>query len=178
MTGIRKKLRNPVFQIDYPQGFKEALAESSNWKAEIEFTGNDNLKYSFIASGGQILQDEIRIPFPRSIQRHQRRKHFRLEAPDGMTLAFNVKANVCKEKVIDVSLGGAMIALAYPEDKDPNGLPFRIGDVLQDVELVFPSETGDHRIDIKKAAVVRIEDGTSGPQKYCGLQFIEIKKTR
>jgi len=69
-----------------------------------------------------------------------------------------------------------MIALVYPGDKDPNGLPFRIGDVLQDVELVFPYETGDHKIDIKKAAVVRIEDGTSGPQKYCGLQFIEIEK--
>jgi c-di-GMP-binding flagellar brake protein YcgR len=176
MTGIRKKLRYPVFQIDYPQGFKEAVAGSSNWKAEIEFTGNDNLKYSFIASGGQIAQDEIRIRFPRSIHRHQRRKHFRLEAPDGTTFAFNVKANVCREKVIDISLGGVMIALVYPGDKDPNGLPFRIGDVLQDVELVFPYETGDHRIDIKKAAVVRIEDGTSGPQKYCGLQFIEIEK--
>jgi len=176
MTGIRKKLRNPVFLIDYPRGFKEAVAGSSKWKAEIEFTGNDNLKYSFIATGGQILQDEIRIPFPRSIQRHQRRKHFRLEAPDGTTLTFNVKATVCREKVIDISLGGAMIALVYPGDKDPNGLPFRIGDVLRDVELVFPSETGDHRIDIKKAAVVRIQNGRSGPRKYCGLQFIEIEK--
>ena len=176
MTGIRKKLRKPVFQLAYPQGFKEAVAGLSNWKAEIEFTGNDNLKYSFIASSGQILQDEIRFPFPRSIQRHQRRKHFRLEAPDGTTLAFNVKANVCKEKVIDISLGGAMIALVYPGENDPNGLPFTIGDVLQDVELVFPAETGDHRVDIKKATVVRIEDGRPGPQKYCGLQFIEIEK--
>lgn len=176
MTGIRKKLRNQIFQIAYPQGFKKAVAGSTDWKAEIEFTGNDNLKYSFISSGGQILQDEIRIPFPRAIQRHQRRKHFRLEAPDGTTLSFNVKANVCQEKVIDISLGGAMIALVYPGDKDPNDLPFKIGDVLQDIELVFPSETGDHRIDIKKASVVRIEDGSSGPQKYCGLQFIEIEK--
>ena len=178
MTGIRKKLRNQIFQIDYPQGFKEAVAGSSNWKADIAFTGNDNLKYSFIATGGQILQDEIRIPFPRSIQRHQRRKHFRLDAPDGTTLTFNVKADVCKEKVIDISLGGAMIALVYPGDKDPNGLPFIIGDVLRDVELIFPSETGDQKIDIKKAVVVRIEDGRSGPQKYCGLQFIEIEKNQ
>ena len=129
-----------------------------------------------MASGGQILQDEIRIPFPKSIQRHQRRKHFRLEAPDGATLAFNLQTSVCKEKVIDISLGGAMIALVYPRDDGPDGRPFGIGDVLQDVELVFPSETGDYRIEIKKVLVVRIEDGTSGPQKYCGLQFIEVEK--
>ena len=176
MTGIRKKLRNPVFLIAYPEGFKEALVGISNWKVEIEFTGNDNLKHSFVASGGQLTQDVIRFPFPKSIHRHQRRKHFRLEAPDGTTLAFNVEADVCTEKVIDISLGGAMIALVYPEDKDSDGLPFKIGDILQDVELGFPAKTGDHQIDIKKAAVVRIEDGTVGSQKYCGLQFIEIEK--
>ena len=176
MTGIRKKLRNPVFLIDYPEGFKEAVAKSADWKVRIEFTGGDNLKYSFTASKGQISQDVIRLPFPKRIHRHQRRKHFRLEAPDGTTLAFNVKADVCKEKVIDISLGGAMIALVYPGDKDPNGLPFQIGDILQDVELGFPSKTGDHQINIRKAAVVRIEDGTAGSQKYCGLQFIDIDK--
>jgi c-di-GMP-binding flagellar brake protein YcgR len=176
MTGIRKKLRNPVFLIGYPEGFKEALAKNARWKAKIEFTGKDKLKYSFIASKGQISENVIRFPFPKSIHRHQRRKHFRLEAPDGTTLAFNIKAEVCKEKVIDISLGGAMIALVYPGDKDPNGQPFKIGDILRDVEIGFPSKTGGHRINIRKAAVVRIEDGSAGSPKYCGLQFIDIEK--
>jgi c-di-GMP-binding flagellar brake protein YcgR len=174
LTGIRKNLLNSFFLIGYPEGFKEAVAYLENWKIEFEFTGADNLKYLFITSGGKILGDEIRFPFPETISRHQKRQHFRLDAPDGTTLNFKLGTSVCKKKVIDISIGGTLIAFFHWEDEAPQRLPFKVGDILQDVVLAFSSPIGGPNIHIKKAAVVRFDTGNSNAKMCCGIQFTEI----
>ena len=136
LTGIRKNLLNSFFLIECPEGFREEITYLENWKIEFEFTGKDNLIYVFTTSGGKFAGDEIRIPFPEAIHRHQRRQHFRLEAPDGTTLTFKIGTTVCKEKVIDISIGGALIALFCWENETPEDLPLHVGDVLQNIDLV------------------------------------------
>ena len=105
----------------------------------------------------------------------QRRKYFRLEAPDGSVMEFSYKEVQCRGEVCDVSLGGALIALPYFETSLQKELPFRIGSTLSDIELSFPSQKVEQPIQIKKAALVRIENGI--PNKTClGLKFIDIEK--
>ena len=81
ITRIRAMRRNPFFLIDYPEGFKETIADIKDLKMQFEFTGKDKVNYSFVTSIQEISRDEIRVRFPEFINRHQRREDFRVDAP-------------------------------------------------------------------------------------------------
>ena len=56
--------------------------------------------------------------------------------------------------------------------------PFKVGDVIEDVELSFPLEVSETKIRIKKARVVRFDKGRSKARTCCGLEFIEVKQSQ
>jgi len=174
MTGLRRKLGRLHFLLGYPDGFAEAVAGSDAWSIDYEFTGTDGIPYMFSSTGGEVYRDQLSIPFPHHLTRKQRRKYFRLEAPNGTTVEFNFDQSECREKVVDVSVGGALIALVCFEDVNRKDSPFKVGDVIEDVELSFPLESSETRIRIKKATVVRFDRGRSKARTCCGLEFTEV----
>jgi hypothetical protein len=176
VTGFRRKLNKQYFLADYTEGFKEAVAGKKDIRAEFEFTGfEDSILRSFSVSGVDFYNDQLCFEFPKVIQRHQRRKYFRLEAPAGTVVEFNCSDRQCSEKVVDISLGGALIALVSFGHISRKELPFGIGDELQDVTLCFPTDSGDERITVKRASVVRFDKGSPEADTCCGLHFIEIE---
>ena len=178
LTGFRRKFGRNYFLLDYPEGFREATAKMKSWRLKFEFTGRDKIQHSFTAIGSDYYRDQLCIDFPKKILRLQRRKNFRLEAPDGSIIDFKIDETRCKEKVIDVSLGGALVSLVCFGDASLEDLPFQPGDMLEEIELVFPGEYEEQRIYIEKATVVRIQDGRQDARICCGLQFRKIDKSQ
>ncbi len=176
LTGFRKKLHRTFFLLGYPDGFKEAAGNKDAWEIDFEFTGPDRIPHSFSTTGGEIYQNQLCLPFPELVYRNQRRKFFRLEAPEGTLVEFVYRQSECREHVVDISLGGALIAMACHVDGDPHGLPFQVGDELEDIDLVFPSASGEARVKIKKAIVVRFDQKGANTGVCCGLEFIEIEQ--
>ena len=170
ITGIQARKNMLFFLIDYPEGFKEAVSDVEVWRIRFEFIGNDNLQYSFRTSGGEFFGDEIWIRFPEVIEKIQRRKHFRIEAPVGTRFYFNKKSDSFEMNVINLSLRGALV---YSVQKKAI---LKIGENLRDVKLVFPSEKEGPMIHIKKASVKRMEKNSRMDRYTYGLYFAMIEK--
>lgn len=171
ITALRRRLNRWYFLVGAPEGFVEAIRKKNTWKLEFEYTGADRVQYRFTTQGGEFDGEELRIPLPNRIHRNQRRKHFRINAPQGTYLSFRSGETDYRQQVVDVSLGGALISL-----KPPTTL--KVGDVLQDIVLSFPGDPQDSCIRIQSAQIVRIENRSSVPNTCCGLQFAEIELTQ
>ncbi|MGW8187886.1 MAG: flagellar brake protein [Desulfobacterales bacterium] len=178
LTGFRRKWNRTFILLGYPDGFKAAVGNKDAWDIDFEFTGPDRIPYSFSTIGGEIYRNQLCLPFPELVYRNQRRKFFRLEAPEGTTVEFACRQSECRAHVVDISVGGALIAKVCRVDGDQNDLPFQVGDVLEDVTLMFPSESGETRVKIKKAIVVRFDRRGPHTAACCGLEFIEIKQSQ
>ncbi|MFZ1957248.1 MAG: PilZ domain-containing protein [Desulfobacterales bacterium] len=178
LTGFRRKLNRTFFLLGYPDGFKEAAGNKDAWEIDFEFTGPDRIPYSFSTIGGEIYQNQLCLPFPDLVYRNQRRKFFRLEAPEGTLVEFVYRQSECREHVVDISVGGALIAMVCQVEEKRHDLPFQVGDVLEDVELVFPSKSGETRVKINKAVVVRFDQRVPNTAACCGLEFIEIEQSQ
>jgi c-di-GMP-binding flagellar brake protein YcgR len=174
IADIRRKFRKAVVVFDPPEGFQEALAGARSAKVAFEFTGRDGIQYEFRTTAWELHPDQLQVESPPAVQRHQRRKYFRLEAPDGTVAEFQFRNARCCEKVVDVSLGGALIALVCFGSVDSADFPFKVGDILEDIELQFPAEAAEETIFINKASVVRFEAGRYAARTCCGLEFLEI----
>ena len=178
LTGFRRKLNRTFFLLGYPDGFKEAAGNKDAWEIDFEFTGPDRIPYSFSTTGGEIYQNQLCLPFPDLVYRNQRRKFFRLEAPEGTMVEFVHRQFEYREHVVDISVGGVLIAMVCHVEEKRHDLPFQIGNVLEDVELVFPSDSGEIRVQIKKAIVVRFDQRVPNTATCCGLEFIEIEQNQ
>lgn len=174
MTGFRRKLSRVFLLLGYPDGFEEAAAGQPGWKIDYEFTGEDKIPYVFTTSGGEIYRGQLCVPFPPAVTRKQRRKYFRVAAPEGTIVAFKYGEGDCREAVLDVSVGGALVALVRLKSPGQGGLPFTVGETLEDVELTFPPAFAENKIKIKRASVVRFDHGQPQAATCCGLEFVEI----
>ena len=176
VTNVILHRQKNSFMIDSPKDFLSIFGDLKDVKMNFEFTGNDNLSYTFKTSGGEIHNDEINVIFPDFINRKQRRKDFRLEVPPGTKLYININSKLLKMTVLDVSLGGTLIALVGHMSESENKQFFKIGESFEDIELLFPMEGKSFKSQIKKATIVRVVKGSLKPINCCALQFVSIDK--
>ena len=176
ITNVFPSGRKKAFMIDCPKDFYPACGGLNNIKMHFEFTGKDNLNYTFKTSGGEIHNDEIKAVFPDFIKRKQRRKDFRLHVPPGTRLHMNIDSKLLKMTVLDVSLGGTLIALVGPMCKSENRQLFKIGECFEDIELLFPMGGKSFKSKIKKAKIVRVVKSSFKPKNCCALQFVSIDR--
>ena len=170
VTNIQYIKNTFVFFIDYTKGFKEAVSDVEVWKMRFEFIGNDNLQYIFRTSGGEIIGNEICIKFPESIERIQRRAHFRIEVPLETKLHFKKKSVDIEMNLIDVSLKGALV------NSVPKNTILISGENLKNVKLVFPLKNKDMVAHIKKVLVKRLEKDSKSKRYTYGLYFAITEK--
>jgi hypothetical protein len=170
VTGLRRKESGPHFIIDTPQGFKEAAADIDIWHIRFEFTGKDNINYVFTTIGGQFAG-------PEEVQRRQRRKLFRINAPAGTKLCFSIHVTRHELEVIDLSLGGSLAALVQTDSHVQHKPPFPDTRALKDVELVFPAGISRQPIKIKTARIKRVKKNPETTHYEMALEFNEISKS-
>ena len=176
VTHVRHRRQNPLFLIDYTQGFREAVGDVKDVKMHFEFTREDKVNYSFSTYGWEIYRDEIGVRFPEFIERKQRRKDFRLPVPPDTKLYIQVDSTLLEMKVLNVSLGGTLAVLVGRKEGCKEEAIFNAGEYLSDIELVFPLEGEDLRIHIEKVMVVRLEEDPIKDKNCCALQFISMEE--
>lgn len=176
ITNVFADKKKSVFMIDSPKDFRSEFGDLNEIKMHFEFTGKDNLSYSFKTSGGEIDRDEIKVKFPDFINRKQRRKDFRLDVPPGTRLQVKINSKLHKMTVLNVSLGGTLVALIGTLSESEYKQFFKIGDSFEDIELLFPMEGKSFKSKIRKATIVRVVKGSFKPKNCCGLQFVVIDK--
>ncbi len=169
------KIRNsiPYFIIDYPDGFREAVSGIDVWKILFEYTEKDKLQYNFSVSGGKFVHNKIWIKFPDYIERIQRRKNFRLTAPEETKILFTIDSTRFAMDVINVSLGGVLGAHISIKKGIRNDPVLKNGDNLIDIELIFHSKENP-KIHIKKGLVVRLEESTDRANCRYGIHFTNM----
>ena len=176
ITNIFADKKKSAFMIDSPKDFRSNFSGLNDIKMHFEYTGKDNLSYSFKTSGGEIHRDEIKVKFPDFINRKQRRKDFRLDVPPGTRLHVMINSKLHKMTVLDVSIGGTLVALIGSLPESEYKQFFKIGDSFEDIELLFPMDGKSFKSKIKKATIVRVVKGSFKPKNCCGLQFVAIDK--
>lgn len=177
VTGTLKKKKTTYFSIDPPKGLKRALAGEKMRRMEFEFISRAKIPYSFNCSNWENADKNVLIEFPEVIERKQRRKNFRLEAPPETKLRFMLNSVWHEMNVSNVSMGGAFGPVVYLEN-DTEQIPcLKTGENLEKLQLSFPSKEGTLKVTIKEAEVRRIEDDTKEGQNCCGIQFTDIRKS-
>ena len=177
---IRKRLRTHYFLIEYTQDFQAATENLDDWRLTIEFTGEDGIMYEFQTKDSDISREMIWIKFPETVHRYQRRSLFRLEAPHGTRLYFDVNEIRYKLLVINVSLGGTLGVLVSLTKQMEQDLKLKKPRVLENVELVFPSKGKDNdesTVNIKSCQIIRQERNRQTKKYECAMAFKEITET-
>jgi len=121
----------------------------------------------------------IWVRFPEYVHRYQRRKLFRLEAPNGTRLYFKVNDIRYKLLVINVSLGGTFGVLVSSTKQMGQELKLHKSKTLNDVELLFPSEdrkAAGAIVNIKRCQINRKEINPATNKFEYALEFIEISE--
>jgi c-di-GMP-binding flagellar brake protein YcgR len=175
ITRVRHRRQNPIFLIDYTQGFREAVVDVKDVKMNFEFTWADKVSYFFSTYGWEIYRDEIGVRFPEYIERKQRRKDFRLPVPPDTKLYIQLESTLLEMKVLNISLGGTLALLFDRKESYKEAPIFNTGDYLNDIEIVFPIEEAALTVDIEKARVVRLDKDPSNKKNCCALQFVSIE---
>ncbi len=176
ITGVHTEHGVPYFQLDYPRGFREAVAGLKTWRIYFECTGKDKILYVFRTYGGKIEKGDIWINFPQYIERQQRRRHFRLKAPAGTKLLINTDTQPRELSVVNISQGGVLGAVDRVDPETEGGLTLRVGQSVKNMELIIPFQDTEHQLFIRKAMVRRVGRETVGGNTVYGLEFTNLKK--
>jgi c-di-GMP-binding flagellar brake protein YcgR len=177
---IRKRLRTHYFLIEYNEDFQTAAKDLEEWHLQIEFTGDDGILHAFHIKDSDVSRQLIWLKVPESIQRFQRRSLFRLEAPHGTRLFFEVNGIRYKLLVINVSLGGTLGVLVSLTKQMEQELKLKEPRMLDNVELVFPSRNDNDatsRVRIKSCQIIRQERNPQTKKYECAMEFKEIIET-
>jgi len=177
MVNIRKWKKTPYFLIEDHEGFQKAADDLDGLRLHFKFVGNDGIKYAFETDGSKKFREMIWIRYPEIVWRYQRRSLFRLEAPHGTRLYFNVNDVRYKLLVINVSLSGTLGVLASLTKKTEKELRLYNPKILENVELVFPSKGDDHndsKVNIKRCRIIRQERNLLTQKYECAVKFKEM----
>lgn len=179
IADIRKSKRKYHFKINSQEAFLKAGADTNGSPLQFEFTDPNKIKFVFEADPAEISPGAIWVKFPEFICRYQRRSLFRLEAPHGTRLYFEVNDTRIKLLVINVSLGGSLGVLVSLTKQMEHELQFHKTQILENVELVFPSKgksAEESTVKIRRCLKRRHERNPVTNKLECALEFKEIRE--
>ncbi len=174
LTDIRQGRRKTYILVDYPENFLQIPEPNEHRRFRFEFTAKDNIRYIFESEAEKYSQDVMWIPLPESAERFQRRKLFRLDAPHGTRLFFKIDDSQCELWVVNVSLRGSLGVLVSMNAKMEKNLKLYNHRLLENVELVFPSESDHKKVKIKQCQIKRQEINLHTDKYECAVEFKEI----
>jgi hypothetical protein len=178
ITGLEDSPEEKHLFIDPPDDFKEAAAKKNLWHLRFNFNGPDHLEYLFSTRGGSLSKQGLKVPFPRYVERLQRRRHFRVDTLTGSEMHFRMKKVEGIIHLINISEGGAYGVLVKHNFKFMRGSVLKKEQQVHDVRMLFPGdeETADETVHVKWAEVIRVEhDKERGFYRYA-FKFKEMKK--
>ncbi len=181
ITEIRKHKRALHFIVKAPDNSPDLESETGHSRLLFEFTDKENIKYVFESEDWELSDGSIWVKFPEFVNRFQRRKLYRLDAPPGTRLYFNVNDIRYKLLVVNVSLGGTLGVLVSLTKEMEAELKLSNSKTLEDVELVFPSENRKHAgsiVKIKRCQIKRQKRNPITGKFECAIEFKEINESQ
>jgi hypothetical protein len=178
ITRIFQDKDTSFFIIDPPRDFKSTVTKLGTWEIHFNFRGPDNLEYIFATFGGNFFDGEPQIPFPKYIERLQRRRHFRLSVPAGTKLYFDLEQVRHEIDLMNISMGGSLGFLRTSSGRDQKKPILQKEDYLKNIEIVFPSDINsrEHKLNVNKVIVRRAEYDPKRKVDIYAFEFESIDK--
>ena len=177
ITGLRSKNLQEQFCIDSPNDFQIILQSKDCGNLYFEFNGQDKVLYTFETPPDPAWQrGEVWIPVPDAVERIQRRRNFRLEAPMGTELILRQLQPALRMVVLDFSLGGLLCVVESARERIKRNLMLTRGRKLKSMELLFRDENVTTKIRIAEATIVRVETNPVTGYRQYAFQFMRIEK--
>jgi c-di-GMP-binding flagellar brake protein YcgR len=178
IIGIDTAEKEPRLVVDNPEGFNKAAADARPWRLRFNFNGPDKLEYIFEVNGGDSRGKDLVLPLPDFVERIQRRKNFRIDAPLGSQLSFTLSSEACTIYLINISLGGAFGVLTQPKPKQIPRALLKKDQRIYRLELGFPGdeEMEAQTIRIKKAEVRRTEHDRERHIYKFAFEFMDMAR--
>ena len=173
ITQVIEKKDSGFFLIDYPRGFREALNGEMDVPMIFQFTGPNRIPYLLKTFPEKISGDEVWIKIPKSIEKIQRRREFRIPAPSGTKFLFQQNETPYQADVVNVSFKGSLLSLHSPISGKH---PFQIDGPISNARLISPGEGPETAIAIKKAFIKRIEKDSVTGKGLVALQFSDLTR--
>jgi c-di-GMP-binding flagellar brake protein YcgR len=179
IADIRKRKRTLYFLLNSQEDFLKTGDVADPSRLRFEFVDKENIKYVFETGAGEFSRGKMWVGFPEFIHRYQRRSLFRLEAPHGTRLYFNVNDVHYKLLVINVSLGGTLgvlVSLTKPMEQELQSYKSK---TLKNAELVFPNKNQPEQgsvIKIKRCQIKRQERNPLTQKLECAVEFKQIEE--
>lgn len=177
ITALAERNNEPHFMIEAQEEFERAATATAPWRIRFEFMGRDHIKYGFTTNGGIIQGNRAIIKMPRVVERNQRRKLFRIDAPAGTKLCLALNGIRPELEVINLSIGGSLAALVQT-NSDTKGSPsFADNYLLRNAKLIFPAEITAEPIKISAIQIKRLKMNTATSRYEVALEFYEMDKS-
>jgi c-di-GMP-binding flagellar brake protein YcgR len=93
-------------------------------------------------------------------------------------LSFDTPSASFEMDVINVSVGGASGVFGNFKKGTQKDLALKVGEILDDLQLEFPSKKEDLRVHIKKCLIKRVERDPQTKRFRYALQFIEMERSQ
>jgi c-di-GMP-binding flagellar brake protein YcgR len=174
ITALANRRNEPHFIIDTPEGLENAAARPASRRMHFEFTGSDHLKYDFTAAAGEIHGRQTFVKMPSKVERNQRRKLFRIDAPAGTKLILLTGGIWPELQVVDLSIGGSLAAVVQTDSTVRLSPLFVDSLCLKDAELVFPPEILRQAIRISAIQIKRMKMNAEKKRYEVAFEFHEI----
>ena len=174
---IRKRKKLLHFLVNQTEESRQLSGQMDPSNLRFEFTDKEHIKYVFETDTWEFSRDLIWFRFPKFVQRFQRRRLFRLEAPPGTRLFFKFDGARYKLLVINISLGGTLGVLVNLTQQMENDLKRLPSKILTDVELVIPGKDRKKAGSIVKIDRCQIKRQPQNPltgKFECAIEFVEI----
>ena len=179
IADISKRKNALFFKVDSAEDYRKLSEKTDRSRLRFEFADLANIKYVFETNTWELSREMLWVEIPKFVHRFQRRKLFRLEAPHGTRLFFNVNNIRYKLLVIDVSLGGTLGVLASLTAQMKQELKPYTSKIMENAELLFPSK--DHKkpgaiVKIKHYQIVRQDHNPQTNKFECAIEFKEVNE--
>ena len=175
ISGIKHQKDASYLIFDKPRHLASYEKGSRDERIEFQYNGKDNILYSFSATYYMLYSNEMWVEFPEAIYRHQRRRAFRLNVPNGTRILFQKNQKSHKLIVSNISLGGSFGSLIFFQRDDNDEVILKNGDKISNVELSVPAIQNSDPIRIRSARILRRGKDVSGNLQYA-IQFTMIDK--
>ena len=179
ISNICKREKALHFLINSPAAYGKLSEMTDHPPLKFEFTDIEDIKYVFVADTWELSRETIWIKLPEFAHRYQRRKLFRLDPAPHTRLYFKVNDKRYKLLVINVSLGGTLGVLVSLTKQMERELKSYNLEILENVELLFPSKDrkeAESIVKIKHCQIIRQARNPATNKFEFAIEFKEISE--
>jgi c-di-GMP-binding flagellar brake protein YcgR len=177
IADIRKRRRKLHFRLNAQEDFLATWESAVPQQLQFEFVDKENITYVFETGPAVLSRKAVWIAFPEFIRRYQRRSLFRLDAPPGTRLFFNIDDDHHKLLVINVSLGGTLGVIVSLTKQMEDELTQHKLKTLENVDLVFPAKeqkAQDSTVRIRSCRIKRQKKNPLTQKLEYAIEFVEL----